>query len=91
MELDHEQSVPVDAASEQDGVSDQGFDPRNRHNTILFEVALGSGGLISSSHVFDKLIRYSCFYKCSMLLIIWAWGTGLTRFPGGHCTMWLSI
>ena len=70
MELDHEQLVPVDAVSEQDGVSDLGFDPWNRHNTILFDVALGSGGLISSSHVFDESIRYFCFYKCFMLLII---------------------
>ena len=39
IELDHEQSVPVDAAPEQDGVGGLGFDPPNRHNKILFEVA----------------------------------------------------
>ena len=61
MELDHEQSIPVDAASEQDGVSGLGFDPRNPHNTILFEVALWSGGLISSSFVFDNSIVPSIF------------------------------
>ena len=52
MELDHEQSVPVDAASEQDGVSGHAFDPPNRHNTVLVEVALWSGGLISCCQVF---------------------------------------
>ena len=91
MELDHEQSVPIDAASEQDGVSAPGFDPRNPHNTILFEVALWSGGLILSSQVFSNSIRPFYLDRCSMLLIDWARRTGLTRFPGGHYTIWLSI